>query len=174
MFKTYSKRQNLVQNKTHVQIFENILKIPFVYLGVFHLDIFRHYETSKIFGLLQNIHFFDILQQERCSNSQMVPLFSAPVRSFGFFGSVSKLFCEFFIKKRPEHIFKSWRFSSLGHSADLGRSRLVKSLKPWPRHRITKSFEIYIFNRNVSCEGATLRLQKIRNRKSGGHDKNKK
>ena len=80
---------------------------------------FRHTDTVQIliFCFLKKfsmfprgpLQFFDVLQQEGCYNSQISPLFSAPgarasqadgapIRSFGFFESVSKRFCEFFIK----------------------------------------------------------------------------
>ena len=46
MFKIYSKRQKLIQNKKNdIQNLKNTKDLSFGYLGVFHLDFFRHYET---------------------------------------------------------------------------------------------------------------------------------
>ena len=80
MFKTYSKRQNFVQNKkpkTDVQNLENILRIPFGYLGVLHLDLFQTF--LKIFGLYPSF-FLIICNKRNVKKSQMPP--------FTFFGTV--------------------------------------------------------------------------------------
>ena len=121
MFKTYSysKLQSHVQskkNKTNVQDFDNILKIPFGYLGVFNLDFFRPYETffRKFFGCNKGSRFnFLILCNRMNVNKSQRPPFSNIFRhyetiqnyQFWFF---SKYFC--MSPKGPLSLF--WYFAT--------------------------------------------------------------
>ena len=130
--KTYSKRQNLVQNKN--------IDVRF---GVFRSDLFRHYATFfNFFVLHQRVSpsFVSIFCNTRMSKNSKGPPFT-------FFGPVTlfnnhflRFFQNFCLQKVPLSIFfifcnklefhkarrvPPFTILSLRYSADFARSRLV-------------------------------------------------
>ena len=139
MTKTFSKRQNLVQNKNiDVQNLKNKLST----LLVFFIGIFWHYATSlKFFGLHQWV--FPSFVSMDVKKSQRVPFYifrhcdTVQKSHFVFFWKISEIspgfplqFFQTFCNQLEFHEAQSvpgFTLLSLIYSAGFGRSRLVKN-----------------------------------------------
>ena len=87
----------------------------------------------RIFDVISEIYSVSLRRRRKFENKVLAFVPAAISELLKHFPSTEgflcvKLFCEFFLKKRQEHILKILQFLSLRSSADFGRSRLVSTL----------------------------------------------
>ena len=130
MSKTYWKRQNPVQNKSDVQNLENLLWIPFGYLGDFYWDFFalgdfflQFFDYTK--GSSFNF-FLKFCNRMDVKKSQMVPNFTFfrhyETSKFSFLSDIRFSQKTSFDKFSIRSEFRRWWFENIALSPNFWRN----------------------------------------------------
>ena len=115
-----------------IVIFRLILGFLNTYPPIYFFNTIRN--SDVIYGVMCYIRIFDVISEVFSVSLRRRPRFENKCSHLSqlLYHSTEgllwvNLFCEFFIKKRHEHILKILHFLSLRYSGDFGRSRLVLS-----------------------------------------------